>query len=111
MRTILGMVLVGAVGCFGPTVVIDGHKLLKSEYESQLEKVRTRAGFDLNCPADKLQTTVLETAGSEQSGEARVLQFGVSGCEHRGSYVLTDSGWIMNAHNGEPSTEHAQSTR
>jgi hypothetical protein len=83
-----------AVGC-GPSVVVDGHKLDQRSYETELARVKARAKFDFDCPAEKLATTVVTTYG-----ENVVQQFGVSGCDHRAIYVLSASGWVLNATDG-----------
>jgi hypothetical protein len=97
--------LLAAVGC-GPTIIADGHKLDQRAYEAAVADVKARAKFDFDCSSDKLQTTVLATFG-----ENDVKQFGVSGCDHRGTYVLTSSGWLLNARDGEPERAPSSSSR
>ena len=96
MNRLLTFALLAAAAC-GPTVVVDGHKLDQQRYQSSVADVKARAKFDFDCSADKLQTTVLATFG-----EIDVAQIGVTGCDHRGTYVQTSSGWVLNARDGEP---------
>ncbi len=52
--------------------------------------LRQRAAFDFRCTEAEIKITPLPHN-----------QAGVEGCDHRGVYVLTTSGWVMN-------TEEAQ---
>jgi hypothetical protein len=80
------------VGC-GPTVLVDGHKLDQKLYEEERARVVARAKFDFSCPPEKIATSVVEVF----PGSVEVSQFGVSGCDQRGTYVSTRTGWVLNA--------------
>ena len=80
------------------------------------DTLRTRAAFDLKCPAESLQITDLGN-NSEKVGEKRVTTAGVDGCGQRRTYVYnaTQGVWMLDAVNGEPagpkqpvSNDHAQ---
>ena len=47
---------------------------------------RVRAAYDFNCSEDKIAMTELSRT-----------QVGAEGCGHRGVYVYTQSGWVLNA--------------
>lgn len=90
----LVMLALFAAAC-GPTVLVDGHKLDQRLYDTAVAKVKDRAKFDFDCPAEKLQTTVIATWPSSDS---EVQQLGVRGCDHHGTYVDTGSAWVLNSH-------------
>ncbi|MCP4133114.1 MAG: hypothetical protein GY754_19260 [bacterium] len=46
-----------------------------------------RASFDFNCPKEKIKATQLGGTSS----------FGVRGCGKRATYVLGNSGWVLNS--------------
>ena len=56
--------------------------------DEELAALRKRAAFDLSCNEKDL--TIVDL------GAAHGAQQGVSGCEHKATYVLTNSGWVMN---------------
>jgi hypothetical protein len=64
--------------------------------------LRTRAAFDLKCPADALQITDLTNTGAL----GRVTSAGVDGCGRRLTYILDAPGrvWVLNAVDGRPVT-------
>jgi len=53
-----------------------------------------RASFDLNCPQNQINAVVLGTSNEW------VTSYGVTGCGHRASYVLSDSEWVANVTDG-----------
>jgi hypothetical protein len=59
--------------------------------------VMARAKFDFACPPDKLETSVVAVFPASYE----VSQFGVSGCDHRATYVYTTSGWVLNVAAGQ----------
>ena len=51
-----------------------------------------RASFELNCPAEKLEYTVLQ-----KRADGYVTSYGVSGCEKRAVYVISGFQWLLNS--------------
>lgn len=54
----------------------------------------SRATFELNCPQDQLQMTVLN--GNPDSHPLAGASVGVEGCGKKGVYVYTGNGWVLN---------------
>lgn len=61
---------------------------------SGIQLTKERAPFDLNCPADKVQVTMISGSGERNSGSV----FGARGCGKKATYVRTPkSGVVMNS--------------
>jgi hypothetical protein len=79
------------------------------------DSLRTRAAFDLKCPAPSLKITELAN-DREMVSEKRMTSAGVEGCGQSRTYVYngTQGVWMLDAVNGEPasskpvSNDHAQ---
>ena len=64
--------------------------------------LKARAGFDMGCPAEKLELTILDVVPGGTMGDG-IRQIGVTGCEHKGVYVLAPKGaWVLNSADGAP---------
>ena len=82
-------------GC--ATLQSGGFTVDKSSTEHAFEVVKNRASFELECPKDKIEVTVLNAEGTP----ARATQIGVLGCGHKAVYVASYSGWVMNSEGGK----------
>lgn len=93
----LGILTLGAslTGC--ATLQSGGFTVDQSSTEHAFEVVKNRASFELECPKDKIELTVLNVEGIP----ARAVQIGVSGCGHKAVYVSSYSGWVMNSEGGK----------
>lgn len=102
MRVLSWMVIGAAlVGCAAP-VEVGGFHVNKEHMDASFAKVKARAAFDMGCPAEKLQLTILDVMQGGTMGDA-VRQIGVTGCEHKGVYVLASNGaWVLNSSDGAP---------
>jgi hypothetical protein len=95
------LVLILACGC--ATVQVGGFTLGKGRWESDAAVVRKRAAWELRCPVESLELTVL----SIYSGTITAQQVGVRGCGHQLVYVNSVDGWMLNSSDGQPKTENA----
>ena len=72
-----------------------------------LQKVKSRAAFELECPPDKLEAVPLST--SDYGGFGRVTQMGITGCNRKAVYVrlmpyvspYPGDEWVINAQGGK----------
>ena len=78
-------------GC--ATVLVNGWKLGKDRWDYDSGQVRKRAAFELSCPPEKLELSVLAV----YSGTITAQQIGVSGCEHRLVYRNSNDGWLLDS--------------
>jgi hypothetical protein len=62
----------------------------KQASASSIEAVRKRAAFEMSCPAESLEVTVLETGNM-----MRPWTFGAAGCDKRATYLYR-AGTIIN---------------
>jgi hypothetical protein len=72
------------------------------------DRLRARAAFDAQCPAEALKITDLNSSSS-----GIVTAAGVEGCGRRSTYVLDaiSGAWILNAVDGQPTgntNDHAR---
>src|SRR5579863_6221077 len=86
-----------------PSVLLLG--LLACRHSSLTDRLRARAAFDMQCGADELELLPLG-----QRAYGIELQYGVTGCGQRGTYVLTGSSWILNSDTTEERGSKAPST-
>jgi hypothetical protein len=66
------------------------------EYE---DKCATKASFEMSCPSSSLTFTCLQdglVSAHGFSGIESCIQWGVTGCGKKATYVLTDVGWVNN---------------
>jgi len=89
--------LFGLVGCAAtPTVRSGAFVLKKSDAEESFAQVRSRAEFELRCPAEKLELSVLAVYPQYDHADLP-KQIGVTGCDHRMVYVRAPGdSWILN---------------
>lgn len=77
------------------TTVVAGKTLGLKKWNEASDAVRTRGSFDLHCPADQLELTIL-AVDERQDWVPFATQIGVSGCAAQSVYVRTSSGWVAN---------------
>lgn len=70
--------------CAADAVRRDGFVLKRKKTEEMLGALMRRATFDLNCPVEHLNLTILEVHNT--AGPDLPKQVGVSGCEKRATY-------------------------
>ena len=92
LRTMLSLAAFAVAGC--ATVTVDGFRIDAGNYKAETARVLARAQFDFGCPGEKLQTKVLSVSTMVPDA---VTEIGVSGCDHRGVYVWTRSGWVLDS--------------
>jgi hypothetical protein len=75
------------------------------------QTLRTRAAFDLKCPAESLKITELAN-DREMVSEKRTTSAGVEGCGQSRTYIYSDTQglWRLDAVNGEPASAKSMST-
>ena len=79
----------------GGKIVVDGFTVRESRWVRAQEDVARRATFDLECPAEQLDMTLLNTQRWPYKG-AYPSQVGVRGCGHTATYVGGRGTWVMN---------------
>ncbi|MCR9163003.1 MAG: hypothetical protein ACE37F_14890 [Nannocystaceae bacterium] len=60
----------------------------ESFFVEQLDALKKRAAFDLDCDADSLKMTQLRPGS--------MASIGVAGCDAKATYLWTGSEWVMN---------------
>jgi hypothetical protein len=92
------LVLVFASGCVATTQV-DGHTLAADQWTKDHQDIQRRAGFELHCPVEQSELTVLATTPHVQGSSEDASQVGVSACGHDAVYVRAPlSGqWVLNS--------------
>jgi hypothetical protein len=105
--TAVSLLLASTAACAAP-VQVNGFKLDAFAWKEAQEAVMPRASFDLKCPNDQLQLTVLHTTAGGLGGGGFPSQLGVTGCGQSAVYVATPSGWIANSSgpDAKPSETH-----
>jgi hypothetical protein len=89
------LALAGATACAAP-VEMNGFKVNAFAWKNAQEAVVPRASFDMKCPREQLQLTVLHA--TEDFGGGAPTQLGVTGCGQSAVYVQTfGSGWVANS--------------
>ena len=82
-----------------PTVSVNGHTIDQEDWDHSQRVVTERAAFDMSCESGELQLAVLQTKTvwvTQSDHVVRVAQIGVTGCDKKGVYVRTSSGWVAN---------------
>ncbi len=88
MNKTIGVLLLLA-GCWAGQVPPDTDRPVnQTEWQREEEKVRALAAFQLNCPPDKVQLTVLNQFYGHPT------QVGAAGCERRLVYAQHSPNWI-----------------
>ena len=85
----------------GGTMMSGGIKVDQGLTEDNFGKVKARAAFDFGCQAEKVEAVVIAADGLAWSGGQMPSQIGASGCGHKGVYVRTPSGWVLNSDTGK----------
>lgn len=84
-KCIIGSVCISAA-CAQPSIQMDGFDLERDRTEELLASLRRRASFDLNCPPQELNFTML--AVHDDAGPDMPKQVGVVGCRKRATYTM-----------------------
>jgi hypothetical protein len=79
-----------------PPLVSNGFTLNPEPWLDDQKKITQRASFDLNCPAEKIETTVLAVGGNGMYFDDWATQVGAAGCDQRAVYIRTPQGWLAN---------------
>jgi hypothetical protein len=58
--------------------------------ETSMQNLRTKASFDLNCPANELQ--IIHISGQCGTTSYNMCTKGITGCGHRASYLYLSGG-------------------
>ena len=95
MRRAALLMLVGTLGCAGPSVLVDGYSLNQRYWEEMSLRLRSRAAFDMECPPEELAFQVL--AARTQVTRPYATQVGVIGCGQRRVYVYAEGTWVLNS--------------
>lgn len=102
VRRALWVVSLGAmlVGCGGNVIVVNGIEVYEKQWQKVLTDLGPRASYDLNCPRDHLEFTLLKRTGTVPT------EVGVAGCGIRatylkhsaraGGYNIISNDWVMN---------------
>jgi len=79
-----------------PPLVVNGYTLNPDPWLEDRQKIAQRASFDLNCPAEQLELSVLAVGGNGMWFDDWATQVGAAGCDQRAVYVRTNQGWLAN---------------
>jgi len=88
-------------GCV-KVATVDGFTFREEAGAEMLNELRTRASFDMGCPAQELRLTVLSVDYPERPRYASPRSVGVTGCDKQLTYVWPDgaSTWLLNTSTG-----------
>ena len=93
MRFLQLVLVLFSSGC--ATVAVDGFTLTQNVWTNDQIDIRSRASFELSCPAESLTLQVLATSRVQSVYAGQV---GVTGCEKRVVYVRSEAlGWVANS--------------
>jgi hypothetical protein len=67
--------------CGGSVIVVNGIEVYERLWDRAAQQVTQRASFDLQCPAQQLELTLIEKTVREPTA------IGVRGCGRQGTYV------------------------
>jgi hypothetical protein len=98
IRTVGFLVVATTVGCAVPNRE-------RIDQEKRVECSR-KAAFDLGCPEDQLKFQCLADGGVSHGGWSGMIactSWGVTGCDKKATYVLTNLGWVNNTGVQSPS--------
>ena len=98
---LLASIALLSAGCLFKTVDVAGYNLDKDGWENAQTEVRQRASFELRCPKEQLQLTLLAAFGPHEVKMNVAKQIGVDGCGHRLVYVDANGSWVLNSSDGE----------
>ena len=96
-----------ATGCGGPSKHTQA-----AQNQNRLDRLRTRAAFDLTCSGDKLSITELQKINNLDGEPAWVSLAGVEGCDQRATYAFDEPRgiWIMNSATAKSSANSTATT-
>lgn len=100
---ILACVLLSGSACAGDKVlVVDGISVYEAHWTKTQDELRSRAGFELDCPEDQLEFHLFRRFGRSPT------EVGVEGCGRRETYTRVGYTWFAGSQGGEAA---AQQTR
>lgn len=76
--------------CAGPLINSGGYQVSQKWFQQDMDQIRPRAAFALDCAGDKIEGVVLAVMPTNSAAPG---QIGVSGCGHRAVFVPRSEGW------------------